>query len=277
MLGATLGGGVSRFMNRYGLPADNIVSANLVTADGDLIEVSQHSHPDLLWAIRGAGANFGIVTSVVMNSYPTINSGRVWAGSLTFSGDKLKRYIEAVNHLNLTEDMTIHWGYSFMPPNNTPTITAEIFFMRGDVEAGRRAFQSLYDLEPDSDSTEVLAYNHLNDDTIELCEDGGRKPGWHVGLQTHDYGAFQAVWDLWVEFAETTELYSTVILVECYSNHVLRQLGSSGASYAHRDINYYAWTLLYWEDPALDAVAEEYGSAVRDIWRRSSGFEQTRA
>jgi len=64
---------------------------------------------------------------------------------------------------------------------------------------------------------------------------------------------------------------------ECYSNHVLRQLGSDSASYAHRDINYYAWTLLYWEDPDLDTVAEEFGSAIRDIWRRSSGFEQSRA
>ena len=62
--------------------------------------------------------------------------------------------------------------------------------MAGDAEAGRRAFQPLQDLEPDDDSTQVLAYNRLNDDTEQLCEDGGRKPGWHVGLKTLDYPAF---------------------------------------------------------------------------------------
>ncbi|KAI9836334.1 MAG: hypothetical protein M1837_003401 [Sclerophora amabilis] len=277
VMGSTLGGGVSRFMNRYGLPADNVVCANLVTGEGEMIEVSETSHPDLLWAIRGAGANFGIVTSVVMNAYPTIDNGQVWAGELFFTGDQLEPYVEAVNNLNLTEDMTIHWGFNLQPPNNTPAITAEIFFMSGDAEAGKRAFQPLYDLGPYNDTTTVMAYNRLNDDTLEFCEDGGRKPGWHVGLQTLDYAAFQAVWDEWVDFVGSTGLNNTGVLVECYSNYVVRQIGSESASYAHRDINFYAMTIPIYEDVSLDGVVEEYATTVRDLWRNSSGFEQPRA
>src|SRR4051794_10501063 len=99
-MGLTLGGGVSRFMNRHGVPADNLVSANLVTAKGEIVEVSETSNPELLWAIRGAGANFGIVTSAVLNAYPIIDSGRMWAGELIFSADKLEAYIKAINQLN---------------------------------------------------------------------------------------------------------------------------------------------------------------------------------
>ena len=185
-------------MNRYGLPADNLVSVNLVTAEGDLIEVSAEFNPDLLWAIRGAGPNFGVVTSATMRAYPTRSAGQYWAGELIFSGDELERYVEAVNSLGLNENMTIHWGFSHLSENE-PVINAEIFSMSGDAEAGRNAFQSLYDLEPDDDTTEVMEYNHLNDDTAGFCEDGGRKPGWHVGLETLDYPAFQAVWDHYVE------------------------------------------------------------------------------
>lgn len=263
-------------MNRYGLPADNIVSANVVTAAGDLIQVSSSSHPDLLWAMRGAGANFGIVTSLEMNAYPTIDSGRLWAGELIFSGDKLPRFIEAMNNLNLTEDMTVHFGF-YHSAEGEPFISAEIFFMRGDVEAGRRAFQSLYDLQPDNDTTAVVTYDHINDDTIELCEDGGRKPGWHVGLRTLDYPAFQDVWDEYVDFVAETGLLYSAVLVECYSNHVLRQIGSANAAYAHRDIQFYAWTIPLYENPDQDGIAEEYGSRVRDIWRGASGFDQPRA
>ncbi|KAI9669063.1 MAG: hypothetical protein M1831_000655 [Alyxoria varia] len=280
VMGSTLGGGVSRFMNRYGLPADNVISANLVTGDGQLLEVSATSHPDLLWAIRGAGANFGIVTSAVMNAYPTIDNGRVWAGELIFrSGarDKLRAFIDAVNNLHLTEDMTIHWGFIHVEPNNTPAITAEIFFMRGDVAAGRAAFRSLYDLQPDEDTTEVLDYNRLNDDTAELCETGGSKPGWHVGLQTLDYDTWLAIWDWWTEFVARTGLNNTSILVECYSNEVVREIGSEGASYPHRAINYYAWTIPAWEDPSLDQTVEQYASRVCDLWRGTSGFNQSRA
>lgn len=260
-------------MNRYGLPADNIVSARLVTANGSLISVDENSHPGLLWALRGAGANFGIVTSVVMNTYPTIDEGRVWTGELTFTGDKLERFVDAMSGLNLTEDMTVHWGFSHVGEDNTPMITAEVFFMRGDAEAGRQAFQSFYALEPGSDGTEVVAYNRLNDDTIGLCEDGGRKPGWHVGLKTLDYSAFQAVWDEWVDFVARTGFYSTTILVESYSNYVLRRAEyADRSSYAHREINHYAWTIPAWEDEAMDEVVEAYGDRVREIWRDTSGF-----
>lgn len=276
-MGSTLGGGVSRFMNLYGLPADNLVSANLVTAEGDLIEVSDASNPDLLWAIRGAGANFGIITSVEMYAYPTIDEGRVWAGALTYLGDdRLEDFINAVNNLNLTEEMAILWGFNYVG-ENMPAITAEITYLGDNEEAGRVAFQSFYDLGPDNDTSEVVIYNRLNDDTIELCEDGGNKPGWHSGLQTANYTAFQEIWNVWNEFVNETGLDATAILVECYSNYVLRDIGSSNASYPHRDINYYAWTIPYWEDSALNERVEEYGSRVRDIWRASSGFEQPRA
>ena len=276
VLGSALGGGVSRWMNRYGLPADNIVSVTVATANGSLIEVSEDNNTDLLWAIRGAGANFGIVTSATMNAYPTLNNGRFWSGELIFSGDKLERYIDAVNNLNLTEDMTIHWGFSHLE-SGRPVINAEVFWMSGDAEAGRRAFQPLYDLEPDDDTTQVVAYSHLNDDTAGFCEDGGRKPGWHVGLQTLDYPTFQAVWDNYVEFVNATGATYTGVLVECYSNYIVRDIGSAGASYPHRDINFYAMTIPIYDDPALDKAAEAYGNTVRDLWRASSGFEQSRA
>ena len=86
VLGSALGGGVSRWMNRYGLPGDNIVSATVATADGELVEASEESNSDLLWALRGAGPNFGIVTSAVMNAYPTIDNGQFWAGEANLLG-----------------------------------------------------------------------------------------------------------------------------------------------------------------------------------------------
>ncbi|KAI1448849.1 hypothetical protein F5Y02DRAFT_414852 [Annulohypoxylon stygium] len=63
LLGATLGGGIGRDLGRYGLVLDALLSVRLVTADARLIDVSATSHPDLFWAIRGAGANFGIIIS----------------------------------------------------------------------------------------------------------------------------------------------------------------------------------------------------------------------
>jgi len=60
--GITLGGGVGYLVRKYGLTIDDVLAADVVTADGELRQVDAHNHPDLFWAIRGGGGNFGVVT-----------------------------------------------------------------------------------------------------------------------------------------------------------------------------------------------------------------------
>src|SRR5206468_59311 len=60
--GITVGGGIGFLVRKYGMTIDNVLAADIVTADGELVRVDADNEPDLFWAIRGGGGNFGVVT-----------------------------------------------------------------------------------------------------------------------------------------------------------------------------------------------------------------------
>ena len=86
IIGATLGGGVSSLEGLHGLLIDTLVSVRLVTAAGNAITVSKTQNPDLFWALRGAGANFGVVTSATYNVFDATNGGQVTSANFEYFG-----------------------------------------------------------------------------------------------------------------------------------------------------------------------------------------------
>jgi FAD/FMN-containing dehydrogenase len=98
MMGPGLGGGFGKYQGYFGLVLDNIISMNVVLADGSMSTVSASSMPDLYWGMRGAGHNFGIVTSFNHKIYnePVIN----WfVETMIFTADKLEAFWENMNAL----------------------------------------------------------------------------------------------------------------------------------------------------------------------------------
>jgi len=113
--GLTLGGGIGHLSRKYGLSIDNLLSADVVLADGSLVTASETSEPDLFWALRGGGGNFGVVTSFTFNLNPV---STVMAGPTFFpierSAEILAWYREFLPAQ--PEDLNGFFAYLSVPP-----------------------------------------------------------------------------------------------------------------------------------------------------------------
>src|SRR4051794_10689583 len=135
--GLTLGGGLGWLMSKYGLAADNLIAAEVVTAAGDVLAVDDGTHPDLLWALRGGGGNFGVVTSFTYRLHPvaTITGGLI-AHPIEAAADLLRFYREAV--AGAPDDLTVFAGLVPAPDGSGGKLAALIVFHAGDDAAAER-------------------------------------------------------------------------------------------------------------------------------------------
>lgn len=114
--GLTLGGGIGWLMRKHGATVDNLVAAEVVTAQGDVLVASEHENPDLFWGLRGGGGNFGVVTSFRYRLHPvgpTVLAGPVLY-PLEAAGAVLRRYRDVV--ADAPDELTTILNLRLAPP-----------------------------------------------------------------------------------------------------------------------------------------------------------------
>jgi hypothetical protein len=191
--GFTLGGGIGWLMRKHGLTADNLIGADVVTADGRLVHASADENPELFWGLRGGGGNFGIVTSFEYKVHPVgpvvMGGPVIYPGSM--AGDILRFYREWSK--DAPDELTTLVSLATAPP--APFIPEEWHGKRiviipgvyaGSVEDGERAMRPLRQLgEPVADLMGPLPYVAMQSLLDPLWGPGAHnyfKAGWLRGL-----------------------------------------------------------------------------------------------
>jgi FAD/FMN-containing dehydrogenase len=185
--GLSLGGGIGWLMRKHGLTVDNLVQAEMVTAEGDIVRASANDHPDLFWALRGGGGNFGVVSSFRFALHPvgpTVMAGPVfWAAEDTT--DVLRFYREFV--ADAPDELGTVVRLGTIPPELVvdedlhfrPAIAVASCYA-GPVEDGERAVRALRQFgTPLVDLVEPTLYvDHQSsiDDTVPMAGTTTGKP-----------------------------------------------------------------------------------------------------
>ncbi len=241
--GLTLGGGLGFLMGSYGLTCDNLVSVDLVTADATLLTVSEESHPDLFWGIRGGGGNFGVVTSF---EYRLHRVDRLLAGLVVYPIEHARAALELFRDVSSTAPDELTCAFAMLTiPDGGPPVAAIAVCFNGRPEDGEALVEPIRRLGPPlDDGIRPMRYPEVQRIFAEIP----------FGLQNYWKGHFlpdmsEDVIDATVEsFAEVTSDHSA-ILIEAPHGAVGR-VPDGETAFGQRQARFNVSALAIWEDPA---------------------------
>jgi FAD/FMN-containing dehydrogenase len=161
--GITLGGGIGYLVRKYGMTIDSLLAAEIVTADGATLHTDKDTNPDLFWAIRGGGGNFGVVTRFKYQLHPV---GQVYGGMLVLPATPetvdgfMRAAAEAPEELSAIANVMPAPPMPFLPEElHGKMIIFAIMVAVGDLEAGERAMAPFRELAtPLADMLAAMPY-----------------------------------------------------------------------------------------------------------------------
>ena len=243
--GYTLGGGLGWLMGKHGLAADNLIAVELVSANGEILDVSADSHPDLFWALRGGGGNFGVATTFTYRLHPlSMVTGGLIIHPVDAAPELLRFYRDAV--ADLPDDLTVFAALVHAPDGSGMKLTGFAVCHAGDPEQAQR------DLEPfftwgSPVMTEVgqMPYPVMN----TLLDDGFPSGSMNYWMSSFTAGLSDGLIDTMVDRFATVPSIMSSILLEHFHGAVTR-VGVTDTAVPHREEG---WNLLIpsvWTDPA---------------------------
>jgi FAD/FMN-containing dehydrogenase len=161
--GLTLGGGLGWLMGKYGMAVDNLLGAEVVTADGRVLRAASDENADLYWAIRGGGGNFGVVSSFEFALHPVgpMVSGGIVAHPFERAGEMLRFFRDFT--ASLPDELTVFAGVLHAPDGSGTKIAAMIACHCGSLDEGEAAVRPLKEFGPPIlDMMGPIPYSALN-------------------------------------------------------------------------------------------------------------------
>ncbi len=257
--GLTLGGGYGYLSRSYGMACDNLISADVVTASGELVTASADSHPDLFWALRGGGGNFGVVTSLEFQLHPVREP---LGGLIVFPFDMSKTVLQRFRDLSLEASDNLTTMAAIIPSPDGGKFVAALVSDIGKEGEGERAAQALRELGSVlMDTVAPMEYCAMQRQ-VDVSYPKGQRHYWKssfVKTLSDD------VIDLAIESANTSPSPLNVIMIEVYGGAVAR-VASDATAFGHRDALFNLSILAISNDPTMD---DEQRAWARENWQKA--------
>ena len=268
--GLTLGGGLGWLDRLAGLACDNLLGAKLVTADGQVLEVSDGNHPDLFWALRGGGGNFGVVTSFTYRLHPV---AAVYGGLLGYPADRAAEVLQAFREISADapDRLALYAGLVTAPP--TPLVPEHLRGQRvvglipiyfGAAEDAARALAPLLAASaPALDLTKPMSYQE-----VQRLVDGFIPPAMHHYYTSEWLHGLddQTIGELIATAAHAPSPVSAIILKRM--GGVAGRVPADATAFWYRDVAYHLDIHAQWTPGNPPGAHIAWARAARQAARR---------
>ena len=265
--GLTLGGGFGWLSRKHGMTVDNLVGADVITANGELVHTTSTEHADLFWALRGGGGNFGVVT---MFEYQLHALGpEVLTGLLVYPLDQARSVLAQYRDFAgvMPDELSVWAVLRHAPPlpflapevHGTQVLVLPIFYA-GKVDEGRRIVETLRSFgQPCGEHIGIQPYTAWQQTFDPLLTPGARNY-W----KSHNFAALgnDAIGAI-VENAKNLASPQCEIFLGLLGGQASR-VKPDATAYAHRDAMYVMNVHARWDDPADDDKCVSWARAVFD-------------
>ena len=264
LAGLTLGGGLGWFMGKYGLTIDNLLSADLVTSDGQMLRASASEHPDLFWGVRGGGGNFGIVTAFEFQLHAV---GPVLAGKVVYPMERAREVLHFYREYTSTaaDELTAYACLS-TTPGGLPAIAINLCYC-GSLEEGERAVSPLRKFEtPLVDLIRPKSY--LN---MLMLADRGAPAGRFYYEKAHTLsGLSDAAIEAIVEYGMACTSPWSQVLIQ-HEHGAASRVGPTETAFALREESYVVSIVAAWNHREA-SQADWHIGGTRAFWRAMEPF-----
>jgi len=273
--GLTLGGGIGWLRRKHGLSSDNLVSVDVVTADGRFLTASETENPDLFWGIRGGGGNFGVVTSFEYRLHPV--GPEVMVAFILYPGDRAREVLRfgAEYVANAPEEVSplaflgrVPRVEDFPEEWHGEQYVALLTIYAGPIEEGERVLQPLRELgEPIADFSGPMPYVEAQKLLDEDYPEGWRYYWKSVNVNRLGDEVIEAL----MAHAENAPSEHSTIDV-WYQGGAMGRVGASESAFGDRSAPYLLGVEANWEDPRDDEANVAWArNCVADMRRFSDG------
>lgn len=264
--GLTLGGGVGWLVRKHGLSCDNLIEAEIVTADGQLLTASPKVNSELFWGIRGGGGNFGVVTSMTFKVHKLNN---VVGGMILHPQNKAKEVIQFYREFMKTapDELTLYCGL-LTSPDGFPVV-AYVGCYSGDPEKAEAVLKPLREFgSPIADLMQPKSYTEQQT-MLDAPFPHGNRYYWKSGfLEALSDEAIDTI----ISYAATVTSPYTAIILEYYGGVASRE-PEGGTSYPHRQAEYDLVIISNWVNPDED---EKHISWTRKFYEAMQDYSSNR-